>query len=51
MIAKAVFIFLIAIVVLAIFGKLRFPSAPRRCRACGRPVIGSGRCPCGKDKS
>ena len=49
---KVVTFFLIAIAVLAMFGKLhwlwgnRFASV--KCRKCGRYKIGKGPCPCGK---
>ena len=59
MIVKIVTFFLIGIAVLAMFGRLRFPTLPgadtvrklrsKKCRACGRPRIGKGPCPCGKD--
>jgi hypothetical protein len=61
---KAVTLFLIVIVALALFGKLRLvlPSKWRervsserrgrfsveRCAGCGRPRIGRGPCSCGK---
>ncbi|MGR3757293.1 MAG: hypothetical protein ACU0AT_08735 [Tranquillimonas sp.] len=49
---KLVSLFLIAMVALAMFGRLRFPGAKRladlRCRSCGRYRIGRGACPCGK---
>nr|WP_284154720.1 hypothetical protein [Algicella marina] len=57
MIVKAVTFFLIAMVVLAIFGKLRLPKpgaggkrikTARKCRSCGGYVVGDGPCPCGK---
>ncbi|MFZ7092129.1 hypothetical protein [Primorskyibacter sp. 2E233] len=54
MIVKIVFLFLIFMGVLAMFGKLRLPGQDRldkaRCSACGRFRIGKGPCPCGKDK-
>lgn len=46
---KAAILFLLFMVAIAIWG--RFRKAPRRgtfCPHCGRPRIGSGRCPCGK---
>ncbi|MCE5974695.1 hypothetical protein LZA78_14495 [Sinirhodobacter sp. WL0062] len=49
-------LFLVAMAVLAMFGKLRLPGGkgrPRitaRCPRCGRPKIGAGPCPCGNDK-
>ncbi|WP_341211777.1 hypothetical protein [uncultured Limimaricola sp.] len=58
MLIKIVTLFLVGMIVLAMFGKLRLPK-PRgpkgllgrgRCVACGRPRIGKGPCPCGKDK-
>ncbi len=52
MIFKIVTLFLVAIAVLAMFGKLRVPRLRRakagRCRACQTPLIGSSPCPCGK---
>ncbi len=59
MIIKAVSLFLIFMVVLAMFGKLRAPkviSKMRRktitpggkCTRCGTPIVGKGPCPCGK---
>lgn len=51
-ILKIVFLFLIVMAVLAMFGKLRMPRIMRRdaarCPACGRHRIGKGPCPCGK---
>jgi len=53
---KIVSLFLIGMLVLALFGRLRAPRLPRlprlraqQCPACGRPRIGRGPCPCGKD--
>ncbi|WP_199178541.1 hypothetical protein [Acidimangrovimonas sediminis] len=50
---KLVSLFLIAIVVLAMFGRLRVPgmkgrklSKPGTCPRCGRFRIGRGPCPC-----
>lgn len=52
MILKIVFLFLIAMGVLAMFGKLRVPGqdrlANRKCPKCGRYRIGKGPCPCGR---
>ncbi len=49
-ILKIVFLFLIFMGVLAMFGKLRIPGAKRlasaKCRKCGRYRIGKGLCPC-----
>jgi len=57
---KIVTFFLIAMAVLALFGRLRWPGRiaqrgrdalprrPRKCPACGAFRIGSGPCPCGK---
>ena len=43
---------LVAMVVLAMFGKLRLPGqdklAARKCPGCGRYRIGKGPCACGK---
>ncbi|MDK3072224.1 hypothetical protein QO034_03800 [Sedimentitalea sp. JM2-8] len=51
MIIKIVSLFLVAMAVLAMFGKLRFPGAKRlasaKCPACGRYRIGKGPCSCG----
>ncbi len=57
---KAATLFLIFIVVLAMFGRLRFPGAgpgkrgqmgkPRKCPSCGRYQIGAGPCACGGDR-
>jgi len=50
-IVKIVSLFLVAMVVLAMFGKLRFPGqdkiASARCPKCGRFRIGKGPCDCG----
>ena len=54
MILKAVLLFLIAMGVLGMFGKLRLPFRDRlsaKCPACGRPRIGKGPCPCGKGRA
>jgi len=52
MIIKAVTLFLIAMGVLAMFGKLRFPGQNRlssaKCPRCGRFRIGKGPCACEK---
>ena len=54
MIVKIVTFFLIFMVVLAMFGKLRFPGQQRlasaRCKSCGQFRIGNGPCACGKVK-
>ena len=53
MILKIVSLFLIFMVVLALFGRLRLPRAGRpkppaaRCRGCGAPRVGRAPCPCG----
>ena len=51
-IVKIVTFFLIGMVVLAMFGKLRFPGQQKlqsmKCRGCGRYRIGKGPCSCGK---
>jgi len=51
---KVVSLFLIGMVVLAMFGKLRFPGQKRlqsmKCTRCGRYSIGKGPCGCGKGK-
>lgn len=50
-ILKIVSLFLIAMVVLAMFGKLRLGGLNRlrsaRCKGCGRFRIGKGPCSCG----
>lgn len=52
MIIKIVTLFLVAMGVLAMFGKLRFPGQKRlangKCPKCGRYRIGKGSCRCGK---
>lgn len=51
---KIVSLFLIGMLVLAMFGRLRFPGqdllSRRKCSACGRYRIGKGPCPCGKGR-
>jgi hypothetical protein len=51
---KIVSLFLIGMLVLAMFGKLRFPGQKKlrqmTCRACGRWKIGRGPCDCGKGR-
>lgn len=52
MIIKIVTLFLIAMMVLAMFGRLRFPGKPKerrptKCPKCGCPIIGKGPCACG----
>lgn len=47
---KVVSLFLIAMIVMAIFFRNRIPGGKARaakCPACGRPKIGKGPCPCG----
>ena len=50
MILKIVFLFLIGMVVLAMFGRLRLPGQKslesRRCQSCGRFRIGRSECNC-----
>jgi hypothetical protein len=52
MIYKIVLLFLVAIGVLAMFGKLHWLGGKRlasaKCRRCGRYRIGRGPCPCGE---
>lgn len=53
MLIKGMVLFLVVMAGLALFGRLRLPGrGPRkpanRCPDCGRPRIGSGRCPCKK---
>ncbi len=57
MLVKIIFIFLGLMVLIALIGRALFPSAlprimrksdaARRCRACGRPQIGTRPCDCG----
>ena len=51
MVVKIVTLFLIAMAVLAMFGKLRLgwlkpPARPKKCPDCGAYVIGKGSCAC-----
>lgn len=51
---KIMSLFLVVMVGLALFGRLRLPGPkrPRRgrtCPRCGRPQIGAGPCPCMKN--
>ncbi|AJE49013.1 hypothetical protein P73_4298 [Celeribacter indicus] len=50
MLFKVITVFLVFMMVLAMFGKLRFPGQKRltelKCPDCGRYKIGRGRCPC-----
>ena len=52
---KVVALFLVFMVVLAMFGKFRFPGQARlaeaKCKACGRFRIGKGPCACGRGGS
>lgn len=52
MIVKIVSLFLLGMVVLAMFGKMRFPGQKRlaaaRCKSCGKYRIGKGPCSCRK---
>ncbi|WP_167853552.1 hypothetical protein [Roseovarius aestuariivivens] len=54
MIVKIVILFLVAMGVLAMFGKLRFPGqqklASAKCPKCGRFRIGKGPCVCQKGR-
>jgi hypothetical protein len=54
MIFKVITLFLVGMMVLAFFGKLRFPGQKRlearKCPKCGRYRIGSGPCDCEKKK-
>ncbi len=49
---KLITLFLVAMMVLAFFGKLRYPGQTRiesmKCPKCGRFRIGSGPCACEK---
>ena len=49
---KIVSLFLVAMVALALFGRLRLPKSMRqvKCPDCGRYRIGSGACPCRKGR-
>jgi hypothetical protein len=60
MLVKVILLFLVAMVALAVFGKLRFPAArlpprgpaprlstPVICIRCGTPIPGPGNCACG----
>lgn len=58
MLSKIALLFLLAMGVLALVGRLRFPGAigrrvagrtalkTRKCPSCGSYIIGSARCPC-----
>jgi hypothetical protein len=52
MIIKVVSLFLVGMLVLAMFGKLRFPGQgklnARRCQKCGKFLIGASQCRCNK---
>jgi len=55
-IIKIVLLFLAFMAVMAMFGRLRLPKPPsirrlsgKTCKACGRPRLGKGPCPCGAD--
>ncbi|MDP3341285.1 hypothetical protein [Frigidibacter sp.] len=50
MMVKIVTLFLIVMVVLAMFGAFRLKRGVRRCPACGRSRIGPGPCGCGKGR-
>lgn len=57
MLIRVVLLFLIGMIALAMFGKLRLPKsrftdklAARKCPKCGSFRIGSGPCPCQKTK-
>lgn len=51
MLMKVMALFLAGMVVLAMFGKLRYPGQKRlqalKCKGCGRYRIGRGPCSCG----
>jgi hypothetical protein len=60
MLVKVILLFLIAMMALAVFGRLRFPGrrlppgkaaprlpAPVICIRCGTPIPGPGNCACG----
>jgi len=50
MIVKIIFLFLAGMLVLAMFGRLRYPGQKKieamKCPQCGRHKIGKGRCQC-----
>lgn len=52
MIVKIISLFLIGMLVLAIFGRLRIPGVRKlsslKCPKCGRPKLGKGPCECEK---
>jgi hypothetical protein len=55
MMIKAVTIFLVGMAILAMFGKLRLPyigrvslKKPTKCKSCGRYLLSSDPCSCGK---
>jgi hypothetical protein len=52
MLVKVVVLFLVAMAVLAMFGRLRLPRLgrkdARKCTRCGRFLIGKGPCDCSK---
>ncbi len=61
MIIRVVLIFLIAMLVLAMFGRLRMPKIgrgrdkgankvgkARKCKSCGSYILGDGPCACGR---
>jgi len=54
LLVKIVSVFLVGMVVLAMFGRLRMPKPPRliarNCHDCGRPRIGRDPCPCTRKK-
>lgn len=54
MIFKIISLFLIGMMVLALFGRIRFPGASKlkniTCPKCGRYKIGKGPCACSKGK-
>lgn len=54
MLVKIIAFFLVGMMVLALFGKLRFPGQARlaaaKCRNCGRYRIGKGPCACGRGR-
>ena len=49
MMTKIILLFLVAMAVLVLFGRLRFPppiARPKTCGKCGRHLIGKGDCTC-----
>lgn len=57
MLVKVILLFLLAMALIGMIGKVLFPDATSRlmrrkkavsaCRSCGKPLIGKGNCTCG----